>query len=34
MQFLDEDGLIHEAVPVHARLHVSLPFIEVYVVAG
>ena len=33
MQFLHENGLVHHAVPVDARLHVALPFVEIDIVA-
>lgn len=33
MQFLHENSLIHDAVPVDARLHVTLPFVEVDLMA-
>lgn len=29
MQLLDKDSLVHEAVPVHAGLHIPFPLIEV-----
>lgn len=32
VQFLDEDGFVHEAVPVDAGFHVAFPFVEVDVV--
>lgn len=34
MEFLYENGLVHQAVPVDAGFHVALPFIEVYVVTA
>lgn len=33
VQFLDQDCLVHEAVPIHARLHVAFPLVKAYVVA-
>ena len=30
---MDEDGFVHEAVPVDAGFHVAFPFVEVDVVA-
>lgn len=33
VQLLDEDGLVHETVPVDAGFHVAFPFVEVDVVA-
>lgn len=33
VQLLDEDGLVHETIPVNAGFHVAFPFVEVDVVA-
>lgn len=29
MEFLYEDSLVHEAVPIDTRLHVTFPLVEV-----
>lgn len=32
VKLLDEDGFVHEAVPVDAGFHVAFPFVEVDIV--
>lgn len=34
MEFLDQDGLVHEAIPVYAGFHVAFPFVEAHIMAG
>lgn len=34
MEFLYENGLVHQAVPVDAGFHVAFPFVKIDVVTG
>lgn len=34
MEFLHQDGLVHEAVPVDPGFHVAFPFVEAHIMAG
>lgn len=33
MELLDEDGLVHEAVPIHAGFHITFPLVKVDIMA-